>query len=221
MAKNLMHFVDETVAEAIANSTTHGLGVLLSITALIILTVYSSMQNDVVKIVSSVLYGSTLIAMYSASTFYHLLRNPRVRHYLRILDHSTIYLLIAGTYTPITLVSLQGVWGWTLFGLVWSIALFGIVFKFFFVHRFEIVSTLLYLFMGWLAIIAIEPIIKALPFTALAWIIAGGLFYSVGVIFYLWKKLPFGHTIWHLFVLAGSICHFFAILFYVVMPLST
>ncbi len=217
MAKNLTHTVDETHAEAIANSMTHALGIILSITALIVMTFYSSMQHSTIKIVASVLYGSTLIAMYSASTFYHLFRNPRVKHYLRIMDHSTIYLLIAGTYTPITLISLHGPWGWSLFGVVWSIALFGIIFKFFFVHRFEIISTILYLFMGWLAIIAIEPIMKALPGAALAWIIAGGLAYSIGVIFYLWKKLLFSHTIWHLFVLAGSACHFFAILFYVIL----
>lgn len=218
MAKIITHSVDESPMEALANSMTHALGVILSMTALILMTYQSKLQNNDLKIFVSVLYGSTLIIMYSSSTIYHLFRNPRLRHYMRIMDHSSIYLLIAGTYTPLVLISLHGKLGLTLFIIIWSIAVFGVIFKLFFVHRFEIVSTILYLAMGWLAIVAIEPIIKALPGAAIAWIVAGGLSYSIGVIFYLWKKLPFSHTIWHLFVLAGSLCHFIAVFFYIIKP---
>ena len=206
----------ESFGEAIANSVTHGFGALLSVSALVILIIYSSIDNNTLKIVSSIIYGSSLVAMYSASTLYHSLRSLRLKHYLRILDHSTIYLLIAGSYTPFLLITLHGPWGWSLFGVVWSIAIAGIVFKLFFVHRFELLSTFLYLAMGWLVVIAAKPLWEALPGTALIWLALGGLSYTGGVVFYVWKR-PFSHTIWHLFVLAGSAFHFVGVFYYVIM----
>jgi hemolysin III len=134
---------------------------------------------------------------------------------LKILDHAAIYLLIAGTYTPFTLVNLRGFWGWTLFGLVWSLSIFGILWKLFHVDRFQIVSTLIYIVMGWIVIIAIKPVLAAVPPAGILWLVAGGMFYTVGVLFFAWNRLPYNHAIWHVFVMAGSICHYFAVLFYV------
>jgi hemolysin III len=142
-------------------------------------------------------------------------QSPRAKRILRVVDHAAIYLLIAGTYTPFTLVTLRGVLGWTLFGLVWGVALAGIVFKLFHTERFPIASTLSYLAMGWLAAIAWKPVVARIPGSGLAWILAGGIAYSVGVLFFSAHKVRFSHTVWHLFVLAGSICHYFAVLFYV------
>jgi len=139
---------------------------------------------------------------------------------LKIIDHSCIYLLIAGTYTPFLVVTLRGVLGWTMFAVIWLLAITGVVFKIFFVHRFKIISTIAYLLMGWLVVFAIKPLIDAMPAGGLAWLFAGGLAYSLGVIFYVWKTLPYNHAIWHMFVLAGSACHFFAVLFYV-LPLKS
>lgn len=207
----------ETFAEAVGNIVTHGLGALLSIAALIILLVFSAEQNNALKIFSSAVYGSSLVAMFAASTLYHSFRYSRFRRVLRTLDHSTIYFLIAGTYTPLTLITLDGTWGWPLFSIVWAIAIFGISFKLIFGHRYEILSTVLYLVMGWLCVVAIKPLWDALPAGALIWIALGGLAYTGGVVFYLWERLRFGHTIWHVFVLIGSLCHFFAILFYVIL----
>ena len=138
--------------------------------------------------------------------------------FLKILDHSTIYLLIAGTYTPFTLVTLRGHWGWTLFATVWGVTVLGVLFKIFFVHRFKIAGPLIYLFMGWLIIFAIEPVVELIPWPGLQLLLAGGFFYSFGLIFYAWKKLLFHHAIWHLFVLAGSICHYFAVYYHVIPP---
>lgn len=207
----------ETVAEAIANVVTHGFGALLGIAALIILVVFAAIQDNALKIVSSAIYGSSLVAMFATSTLYHSFRYSRFRRALRTLDHSAIYFLIAGTYTPLTLITLNGTWGWTLFSIVWGLAIFGISFKLMFVHRFEILSTIIYLVMGWLCIVAIKPIWNALPAGALTWLVLGGLAYTGGVAFYVWERLRFSHTIWHVFVLIGSLCHFFAILFYVIL----
>lgn len=206
----------ESVAEAIANSITHGFGLLLSITALVILTTIAYIHNDPLKIFSSIVYGSSLVAMYGASTLYHSMPLPKIKYYLRILDHSAIYLLIAGTYTPFALITLHGTLGWTLFAVIWGLALFGIIFKLLFTHRFALLSTVIYLVMGWLVIFVIKPIWYALPTTGLVLLIAGGLAYTGGIVFYAWEK-PFSHTIWHVFVLAASACHFFAILFYVII----
>jgi len=201
--------------EELLNSLTHGAGVLLSVAALVLLIVYSTSYGTASHVVSCTIFGVTLILLYSASTLYHSFRKPQAKSILKIIDHSCIYLLIAGTYTPFLLVTLRGVLGWTMFGVIWFLAISGVLFKIFFVHRFKIVSTIAYVLMGWIMIFAIKPLVDSMPSGGIVWLIAGGLAYTLGVVFYAWKKLPFNHAIWHLFVLAGSICHFFAIVFYV------
>jgi hemolysin III len=166
-------------------------------------------------VVSSSIYGSSLILLYSASTLYHTFQNPRVKRILRIFDHAAIYLLIAGSYTPFMLVSLRGPVGWTFFGIVWSIALLGIAFKTLFIGRFEKLSTAAYVLMGWICVFVFKEMMATLSPTGLSWLVSGGVVYTLGVIFYAWKKLPYNHAIWHLFVMGGSICHFFAVYLYV------
>ncbi|MHB8138351.1 MAG: PAQR family membrane homeostasis protein TrhA [Smithellaceae bacterium] len=201
--------------EELLNSITHGAGVLLSIAALILLIVFSSIYGSTSHVVSCTIFGVTLILLYTASTLYHSCQKPQLKNIFKIVDHSCIYLLIAGTYTPFLIVTLRGAIGWTMFAVIWFLAVSGIVFKIFFVHRFKIVSTIAYVLMGWMMIFAIKPLIDSIQSGGIIWLFAGGLAYSLGVIFYVWEKLPFNHAIWHLFVLAGSVCHFFAVLFYV------
>jgi hemolysin III len=204
------------IIEEIINSITHGIGLALSLAGLSVLVVFASLYGNAWHIVSSSIFGASLVLLYTFSTLYHSFQLPRIKHIFKILDHSSIYLLIAGTYTPFTLVNLRGAWGWTLFGLIWGLAIFGILFSIIFINRFKIVSTFIYLFMGWLVIIAIKPLLSNVPGGGIAWLVAGGLFYTIGVIFYALKKLPFSHAVWHVFVLGGSVCHFFAVMFYVV-----
>ncbi len=201
--------------EEIANSITHGIGAALSIAGLTVLVVLAALYGDAWHVVSVSIYGSSLVLLYLASTLYHSFRQPRVKRFFKIADHAAIYLLIAGTYTPFMLVSLRGPWGWSLLGTIWGLAVVGIVFKFFFIGRYERLSLVIYLLMGWLCVVAAQPMITRIPAGGLLWLVAGGLAYSLGVIFYRWEVLRYNHAIWHLFVLAGSICHFFAILFYV------
>lgn len=205
--------------EEVFNSITHGIGALLSIAALVLLVVYAKSYGNANHVVSFAIFGGTLILLYSASTLYHSFQNPRIKKAFKILDHSCIYLLIAGTYTPFLLVALSGKLGWTMLGVIWLLALAGVVLKVFFVHRFKIISTIAYVLMGWIIVLAIKPLVDSLPWGGIVWLIAGGLSYTLGVIFYLWKSLPFNHAIWHLFVLGGSVCHFFAVFFYV-LPLA-
>ncbi|MGE5112545.1 MAG: PAQR family membrane homeostasis protein TrhA, partial [Acidobacteriaceae bacterium] len=160
-------------------------------------------------------YGMTLIALYTASTMYHAVRHPPAKRVLRILDHSAIYVFIAGTYTPFTLVNLRGAWGWTLFGLVWALALFGIAWKAVRVERHEVISTILYIAMGWLVVMAARPLSRAIPIGGLAWLLAGGFAYTLGVAFFAASRLRFNHAMWHLFVLGGSACHYVAVMRYV------
>ena len=204
-----------TLGEEIANGVTHGIGALLSVAGLTVLVVLASIYGDVWRIVSFSLYGGSLVLLYLASTLYHTFQAPEAKRIFRIMDHSAIYLLIAGTYTPITLVTMRGPLGWTVFGGVWALAIIGIIFKTFFIGRYEKVATAAYVLMGWLCIIAIKEMFIAIPLNGMIWLLAGGGFYTFGVIFYVWHKLPYNHAIWHLFVLAGSICHFFAILLHV------
>lgn len=204
-----------SLGEEVANSVTHGIGAALSVAALSVLVTLAALQSDAWRVVSFSVYGATLILLYLASTLYHAIAHDRAKRILRLFDHAAIFLLIAGTYTPFTLVTFRGVWGWTIFGLIWGLALFGIVFTLFFFDRYPIVSVGFYVGMGWLVVVAIKPLVTSLATGGLIWIIAGGLFYTLGVVFYAWKKLPFHHAIWHLFVLGGSVCHFFCILFYV------
>ncbi|MEE9912615.1 MAG: hemolysin III family protein [Deltaproteobacteria bacterium] len=202
--------------EELLNSITHGAGILLSIAALVLLIVFSSTYGSTGHVVSCTIFGVTLILLYTASTLYHGIQKPHLKRVCKIFDHSCIYLLIAGTYTPFLLVTLRGVLGWTMFGVIWFLAVSGVVLKIFFVQRFKIISTIAYVLMGWIIVFAIKPLADALSSGGLVWLIAGGLAYTLGVIFYAWKKLPFNHAIWHLFVLTGSVCHFFAIIFYVI-----
>src|ERR1700742_1029745 len=206
---------DKTVVEELANSITHGIGLALSVAGFVVLLVLSITKGNTWHIIGCSVFGITLILSYLASTLYHSLHRSNFTHVLQILDHSAIYLLIAGTYTPFTLVSLRGVWGWTLFGLVWTFAITGIIFKFIHGDRFKVLSTIGYVALGWVAVIAIKPLFAAVPIGGMAWILAGGLFYTVGVIFFAWKRLPFSHAVWHVFVMAGSICHYIAVLLYV------
>ncbi|MGB3851963.1 MAG: hemolysin III family protein [Tunicatimonas sp.] len=201
--------------EEIANSITHGLGAALSIAGLTILVVWAAQYGNVWHVVSVSIYGSSLIVLYLASTLYHSFRQPRVKRIFKVADHAAIYGLIAGTYTPFMLVNLRGPWGWSLFGTIWGLALAGILFKLFFTGRFERVSLVIYLLMGWLCVVAVKPMVAEIATGGLLWLIAGGLSYSLGVVFYRWESLRYHHAIWHVFVLAGSICHFFAVLFYV------
>ena len=203
-----------TFYEELANTITHGIGVGLSIAGLVLLVVRAAMHGDAWQVVSFSIYGSSLILLYLASTLYHGFRSERIKRVLRLLDHSAIYLLIAGTYTPFVLVTLRGPWGWTLFGIIWGLAILGVTFKLIFGHKYEMLSTVFYVLMGWVVIIAIKPLIAALPAGGLAWLVAGGLAYTGGVVFYAWEKLPFNHAIWHGFVLAGSLFHFLSVWWY-------
>jgi hemolysin III len=209
-----------SVREEVANSLTHGIGVGLSIAALVILVTFAGLLGDARRVVTFSVYGSTLILLYLASTLYHSFQSPRVKEAFRVLDHSAIFLLIAGTYTPFTLVSLRGAWGWTLFGLIWGLAMVGITLEVLFMNRWKLLSIAIYVGMGWLVVIAFEPLFASVPFGGLIWLGIGGLSYTLGVIFYAWKGIPFNHAIWHLFVLGGSVCHFFCVLFYV-LPMAT
>lgn len=199
-------------AEETFNAITHGVGALASVAAGAVLITLASLYGDAWQITSAAIFVATLILLYSASTLYHAIPHETAKKRLKIFDHCAIYLLIAGTYTPFTLVSLRDDWGWLLFGLIWTLAISGVVFKLFFTGRFKLLSTLLYIGMGWLAVVAAKPLLEALSSATLNWLVAGGLAYTVGCVFYLSKRLPFSHGIWHLFVLTGSVCHFAAVL---------
>ncbi|HSB11457.1 MAG TPA: hemolysin III family protein [Blastocatellia bacterium] len=201
--------------EELANSITHGIGLALSVVGLGVLIVLSILRGNAWHIAGCTTFGVTLVLLYTASTLYHTFHTRRLKRILKILDHAAIYLLIAGTYTPFTLVNLRGFWGWTLFSLVWVLSVFGILWKLFHVERFQIISTLVYVAMGWLVLIAVKPLLAAVPMWGIVWLVAGGLFYTVGVLFFAMKRLPYNHAIWHVFVMAGSICHYFAVMFYV------
>lgn len=201
--------------EEVMNAVTHGIGTLLAVAGLVLLTVFAYLYGDIWHIVSFSIYGTTLVLLYLASTLYHSFTNERLKYIFKILDHSAIYLLIAGTYTPFTLVPLHGVLGWTVFGLVWGLAALGIALKVFFVGRFKLLSTICYLAMGWFIVIAIKPLLATVSTMGIVWLVVGGLFYTLGSIFYMWHRLPYNHAIWHLFVLAGSISHFIAVFTYV------
>ncbi len=202
--------------EEIANWTTHLAATLLSVSALVLMVVYSARYGDAYHVVSSAVYGATLILLFGASTLYHMVPVSRAKRVFQKLDHAMIYLLIAGTYTPYTLVVLKGVWGWSIFGVVWGVALTGLLIDVVMTKRLGWLSVSLYLCLGWLMLIAVKPLLVNLATNGVVLLLAGGMMYSFGVIFYVWKTLPFQHAIWHLFVIAGSLCHFFSIYFYVI-----
>jgi hemolysin III len=202
-----------STGEEIANSITHGIGALLSIVALVVLIIAAGKTGDIWHLVSFSIYGSTLILLYLSSTLYHSFSSPKLKNLFARFDHISIFLLIAGTYTPILLTSLRGAWGWTLFAIIWTVALAGAIIRSIYLHRFRKLMVAIYLIMGWMFVLVGNQIYHKLPSVSLAFLVWGGLAYSVGVVFYMWRKLPYSHGIWHLFVLAGSILHFFAIYF--------
>lgn len=203
--------------EELAHGISHAIGAGFAVIGLVILLLTATRYGNVYHIVSAAVYGSSLILLYLASTLYHLVATPGVKKFFQQLDHSMIYILIAGTYTPLTLVTLRGGWGWTLFGLVWSMGLAGLALELVIKQRIQWLSLVLYLSMGWLVIIAVKPLVSAMPAGGLFLLLLGGLFYTFGTIFYIWKTLAYHHAIWHIFVMAGSTAHFFTILLYV-MP---
>jgi hemolysin III len=197
------------------NIISHGIGFILSIVALVLLVVHAIRYGTVWHIVGFSIFGASLIILYAASTVYHSTKDPVLRNRLRVFDHASIYVLIAGTYTPFTLVTLKGPLGWSILGISWGMALTGIILKLFFTGKYKVISTLMYVFMGWIIIFAIKPVINNLPSEGFLWLVAGGMSYTVGAIIYSIKKIKFNHAIFHVFVLAGSACHFVTVFFYV------
>lgn len=207
----------ETRLEELASTITHGLGVAMAIAALVLMVGYAAAGGGPLPTITLAIFGAALVAVYLASALYHGLPDSRWRNIAHICDHACIYLLIAGTYTPFMLVALGGAWGWSIFGVMWGLALVGAVLKLWFAGRLMLVSTAIYVAMGWMAIICGPQILEATSGVGLTWLIAGGLAYTGGVAFYLWHHLPFNHAIWHLFVIAGSTCHVVAA-FHEVLP---
>ncbi len=203
----------QTPTEELANAITHGTGLLLAVAALVILIIFANSKGDIWHLIGMTVFGTTLIILYLSSTIYHSFPEGKWKKTLRVVDHASIFLLIAGTYTPVTLTAMRGPWGWTIFGIVWGIALLGILLKILFINKLKYVSLILYIAMGWLIVIAVRPLIDSVERISLIYLIAGGLFYTLGTIFYAWKSLPYGHAIWHLFVMGGSISHFFAVFY--------
>jgi hemolysin III len=204
----------------LANTLTHAVGLAVSVVGLIVLVAMSRHRGGAQAVAACTVYGATLVLLYLSSTLYHSSRNPRVRRVMRIVDHAAIYLLIAGTYTPFALITIGGVSGWYIFGVAWGLAALGMLYEIFFCGRFAFISILLYLCMGWLVLVVIRPVLAHLPLGGVLWLLAGGLAYTVGVVFFVWKSLPHHHAIWHLFVMGGSACHFFAVMFYVVLRIG-
>ncbi len=207
-----------STGEEIANSITHGVGWLLSLGGLAALVTFAALTGGALRVVSCAVFGATLVPLYAASTLYHAITSERAKRVFRVLDHSAIFLLIAGTYTPLALVALGGAWGWTLFGCVWFLAVVGVLLNTLAHGRWRWFSITLYLAMGWIVVVAIKPLVAALTPSALALVVIGGLAYTGGLAFYGWKKLPYSHAVWHVFVLAGSVLHYFAVLFSVGRP---
>ena len=197
------------------NIISHAIGFILSIVALVLLMAHACLHGDVRHIVSFSIFGASLMMLYAASTFYHLAKKPALRNRLKIMDHASIYVLIAGTYTPFTLVTLKGATGWVIFGISWGLALTGIILKLFFTGKYDLISTIMYILMGWVIVFAIKPLIRNLPLEGLLWLFAGGISYTVGAVLYSIEKIKFNHAIFHLFVLIGSFCHFISVFFYV------
>ena len=205
-----------SLAEEITHGITHGVGLLLSLAGFAALVVAASLRGDMWTVVGCLVFGATLVLLYAASTLYHSLPRGRAKEVFRRMDHAAIFLLIAGTYTPFALVSLRGTWGWALLAAVWSLAALGIALVTTIPQRVRHISVVLQLVMGWLAVLALEPLARALHAGGLSLLVAGGLAYSLGVVFYAWQRLPYNHAVWHVFVLAGSACHFSCVLGYVV-----
>jgi len=203
------------VHEEIANSITHGIGALLGVAALVLMVVLAASEGSTLGVISGAVFGVSVIIAFLSSMIYHAVLYPPAKQVFKILDHSSIFLLIAGTYTPFCLITLHGPVGWALFGTVWTIAIAGIALKCFFIDELGRLSLILYLLMGWISVSCVVQLVHALPWGGIIWLVIGGLCYTIGVIFFIFERVPFFHTVWHLFVLAGSIAHFFAIFIYV------
>lgn len=197
--------------EEVANALTHGLAAAAALVGGTVLIALTAQHGDGWQLASAIVFGVSLLLLYVASTLYHAISHPVAKARLKVFDHCAIYILIAGTYTPFTLIGLRGAWGWSMFAVIWSLAVAGVVFKLFFTGRFKLVSTLIYIAMGWLVLIAIVPMTRALDAWALGWLLAGGVVYTVGTLFYMSRKIRYAHTIWHSFVIGGSTCHFLAV----------
>ncbi|WP_096189478.1 PAQR family membrane homeostasis protein TrhA [Evansella halocellulosilytica] len=204
-----------TKKEEIANAITHGIGIVLGVGALVLLIVFASLHGTVGHVISFTIYGVTFLLLYVCSTLLHSFQKEKVKSVFEILDHSAIYLFIAGTYTPIMVIVVDGTIGWVLLSVVWALAAAGIVFKIFFVKRFIVLSTLFYIGMGWLVVFVLNPIMTKVALPGVILLITGGVLYTVGTVFYIWRKFRYHHAVWHLFVLAASITHFLSILLYV------
>ena len=213
-------FSSESLSERLFNTITHGIGSILSIVALVLMVVYASYNSDAWSIVGVSIFGSTLILLYMSSTLYHAFSNGRVKQIFKTLDQSFIYLLIAGTYTPVLLITLRNTLGWTVFVLVWAMAIGGITHRIFFFDKLKKLSLVSYIVMGWLSLIVFKSLLNAAPAELVVWLLIGGAFYTGGIIFYSWEKLPFNHAIWHLFVLGGSFSHFIGIYIYLIPSVS-
>jgi hemolysin III len=203
-----------SLGEEIFHSITHGIGSGLSIAGLVVLVVLAVLKGDIYKIIAFSIFGSSLVLLYLSSTLYHGIQQPRAKKVFKVFDHSAIYLLIAGSYTPFLLVGIRGTTGWTLMAVVWLIALIGITMKVLFIDRFQVLSVFMYLAMGWLCVFAFQEMMSSIPIGGIIWLAAGGILYTVGVIFYAMQKIPYMHAVWHFFVLGGSLCHYFAVLFF-------
>ncbi len=206
-----------TTGEEIANAITHGVGAVLSLAGLVVMVALAALHSGVWQVIGCSIYASSLLILYLISTLYHSLTHAGAKRVFQILDHCSIFLFIAGSYTPFLLVNLHGGWGWSLLGIVWGIAVLGIIFKILYIGRDEIVSVIVYITMGWLILVAIKPLMEHITHQGLDLLVAGGLFYTIGVVFYALEKLPYNHSVWHIYVMAGSACHYFAIL-YAVLP---
>ncbi len=202
-------------AEERINVASHALGLVLSLVGSASLVVHASAQGNILHVASVAIFGASLVMLYATSTTYHSARTPALRHRLRVVDHAMIYVLIAGSYTPITLITMGGATGWLMFGITWGMAFTGIILKLFFTGRFTRLSTFMYVFMGWIIVFAIGPLIDNLPAQGLIWLVSGGIAYTLGAVLYAIKKIRFNHAIFHIFVLLGSACHFITVYFYV------
>ncbi|MFC0682744.1 hemolysin III family protein [Lysobacter korlensis] len=197
--------------EELANALTHGLAAVAALAGSAVLVTLAALHGDRWQLAGAIVFGLCLLLLYLASTLYHAVRRPEAKARMKVLDHCAIYLLIAGTYTPFTLISLRGPWGWGLFAAVWTLAVAGIVFKLFYAGRFRLLSTALYIAMGWIVLIALRPLLAAVDDWTFGWLLAGGVLYTLGTVFYHRPSLPYSHAIWHLFVVAGSVCHYIAV----------
>lgn len=207
-----------TLGEEIFNSVTHGVGSLLSIAGTVVLIVFSAINSDACAVVSSAVYGASLIILYTMSTLYHSITNEKAKKFFRIMDHNTIFFLIAGTYTPYTLAVLRSPLGWVLFGIVWGAAAIGIVLNSIDLEKFSKISVVCYIAMGWVIIIAVKPLMSSMPFISFALLVAGGIFYTIGVIFYAIKKVKYFHSVWHIFTVIGSALHYFSVFTAIAIP---